>query len=69
MDDSDYLIQASNSTRCPTCSEHVDLLIRRGGGGPIFFLCFRDQIVYQVGVGVVDDKRKGGERESQPPRK
>jgi len=49
----EYLVQKMEKSRCPDCGTPVDLLIRRDGGGPIFYICFADRMVAQAGAGRV----------------
>lgn len=59
MAKSPYIIQKDEKSRCPNCSEYVDLLCREDGNNnfPWFYICFNCDQVFQVGKGEVRRER------------
>lgn len=50
---SNYVLLKMSSSFCPKCQSTVELLSRKDGGLPNFFICFKCGRVAQVGVAEV----------------
>jgi len=53
-----YIIQLTNKSYCPRCNQNVHLLIHGGVQEvqkPMFYICFKCEKVYEIGVGEVPD--------------
>lgn len=48
-----YVIQHTEMSYCPKCRRTVDLLAPYEDSGDMFYICWHDGIVFQVGVGEV----------------
>lgn len=51
-----YLIEDTQSTRCPKCNDKVKILMEdsiNSGARPSFYICFPCEYVGQIGVGEV----------------
>jgi len=59
----EYVLMETEKSRCPLCSGTVELLARRDATGAMFYICYTDRIVAQVGVGRVGKEVREDERE------
>lgn len=51
-----YVIQKTEKSICPDCSQKVDILCRENGNMDYgFYVCWNCKKVWQVGVGLIND--------------
>lgn len=49
MPQSKFVLQDAAKSRCPGCLQPVVCLVQKDARGPIFFICFACQRVFQAG--------------------